>query len=78
MFSQLCSPWQLSRRRSPAPVKCTTTTTTITIITVNEIGPLTGAFFFSGQTTPLFFEPLFGPCYKSKPECRRQSAVFDQ
>jgi hypothetical protein len=76
MFSQLCSPWQLSRRRSPAPVKCITTTTTIT--TVNEIGPLTGAFFFSGQTTPLFFEPLFGPCYKSKPECRRQSAVFDQ
>jgi hypothetical protein len=76
MFSQLCSPWQLSRRRSPAPVKCIIIT--ITIITVNEIGPLTGAFFFSGQTTPLFFEPLFGPCYKSKPECRRQSAVFDQ
>jgi hypothetical protein len=76
MFSQLCSPWQLSRRRSPAPVKCIIIT--ITITTVNEIGPLTGAFFFSGQTTPLFFEPLFGPCYKSKPECRRQSAVFDQ
>jgi hypothetical protein len=66
MFSQLCSPWQLSRRRSPAPVKCIIIIITITIITVNEIGPLTGAFFFSGQTTPLFFEPLFGPCYKSE------------
>jgi hypothetical protein len=65
MFSQLCSPWQLLRRRSPAPVKCIITIT-ITITTANEIGPLTGAFFFSGQTTPLFFEPLFGPCYKSE------------
>jgi hypothetical protein len=78
MFSQLCSPWQLSRRRSPAPVKCIITTTTITVTTVNEIGPLTGAFFFSGQTTRFSLSHCSGRATNPKPECRRQSAVFDQ
>jgi hypothetical protein len=42
MFSQLCSPWQLSRRQPPARTIITITTTTTT---TDEIGPLTGAFF---------------------------------
>jgi hypothetical protein len=64
MFSSLCLPWQSSRRQSPAPARCIIII--IITITTNEIGPLTGAFFLSGYATRLFFEPLFGPCYKSE------------